>query len=446
MSSNKKNFIGLAESLVDYGRTHGAAEIEVSITDGSEFTVNVRDQKVENLTEAGSKGMDIRVFVDGKAASASSSDFAEETLHRLIDNAVARAKLGGQDEYAGLPDLEKITADATSLKIFDPKILELLPEKKIAIAKQLEAIGMTDNRIKKSTGSLYGTYEFTQTLANSKGFSGSYNKTVVNCGVGFQCGEGENLFQDGWYEGAVNLDKLNTPEIIAAKAVNRVTRLIGARKVETQNGPVVTEPPMTAWLLGFLSECIGGVNIARKQSFLVDKLGGKIGSEQVTILDDGMLPRGRGSAPFDGEGVPSRRTPIIEKGVLKNYLLDTYYGRKLKLKSTGNASGVTNLYVAAGTNKPDDIIKSVDKGLLLTGTLGLGTVPTTGDISVGAFGMWIEKGQIAFPVAEITISGNLGELLKSVQMVGNDLDFHGRINGPTIKFAEMTIGGKAGDA
>jgi PmbA protein len=441
MSANQSSMTGLAQSLVAYGRKQGASEIEVSIREGTESRINVLNQNIDNLTESLFKRLDIRAFVDGKAASASSSDFTRETLDRLVDNAIARARLGGKDPFAGLPDLEPVRTKAEVLKIYDPAILELTAEKKIAVARQLEAIGLKDTRIKKSTGSSCNSFFWNTVLANSKGFSGAYRRSVVTCGVGFQSGEGENLIQDGWYDSSTRLADLQQPETVAKKAVERVARLIGARKVETQNVPVVFDPTMGAWLLGFLSQCVAGISIARRQSFLTDKLGTKVGNELVNVMDDGLLVGGRGTVPFDGEGVPCRKTPVIEGGVLKNYLLDTYWGRKLKQPSTGNAGGPNNLYWVAGKSSPEEMIKSVEKGLYLTGFLGLGREATTGDISVGAFGLWIEKGELAFPVAEITISANLGALLQNVEMVGNDLELRDAISAPTIKFAEITVGG-----
>jgi PmbA protein len=316
------------------------------------------------------------------------------------------------------------------------------PEKKIAAAKKTESIAMADKRVKKSFGSSFGTYLGELFIMNSNGFSGSYKRTTCSCGVNLQAGEEPNLYDEGWSDSSVNLGTLESPETIAEKAVHRVTRLIGGRKVESQNVPVILEPPMTSSILSFFYNCISGNSVYLKQSFLAGKMGEKVGNDQVTIIDDGLLVSGAGTKPFDGEGVPTRKTVVMEKGVLKSYMMDTYSGRKLGMKSTGNGSGANNLYLVAGSATPGQIIKSVDKGLLLTGTIGFGLVPTTGDISRGAFGLWIEKGEIAYPVAEITISGNLGQLLKGIEMVGNDLEFKDAITGPTIKIAEMTIGGK----
>jgi PmbA protein len=442
MSTNNDNLTELAEGLVAYGKKNGASEVEVVINQGSEFRAKVRDGGLETLTEAGSHGLGLRVFVGDKVATASSSDFSKATLTHLIDNAIARAKLGGSDPFAGLPALEKVAAKADALDIFDPAILELSPEKKIGYAKKAEAIGLKHKGVTKSLGATFISADTSRILVNSKGFSDHYRGTVGFAVAGFQAGEGDNLFQDFWFEGGTSLTKLPDPEVVATKAAERVTRLVGARKVETQNVPVVFEPRVTAsLLLGLLSESVGGAAISRKQSFLVDKIGEKVASDNVTIVDDGLLSGGLGTAPFDSEGVPCRKTTVIGKGVLESYLLNTYYSRKLKMKSTGNADGTTNFYWAAGSSRPEDIIKSVDKGLLLTGTLGLGTDATTGDISIGAFGLWIEKGELAFPVAEITISANLADILQGVEMVGNDLRFLDDTNGPTVKIAEMTVGG-----
>jgi len=434
--------LALAEELVAFGRKNGASQAEVLVRQGTEFSVDVREGEIEKLTEADSNGLTLRVFVDGKMARASSSDLSGETLHRLMANAIDRARLSSADPLAGLPEKNPLAIDVAALKIYDPALLDMPPEKKIAAARETEAICLADKRIKKSFGAGYRTNVGATLLANSNGFSGSYTRTSCSCYVYLQAGEGSNLFDEGWGDESPFLGRLETPEEIARKALHRVTRLIGGRKVETQNVPVVLEPPMTGSLLSFLFNCVNGNSIYLKQSFLAGKVGEQVGNELVTIIDDGTLPEGIGTKPFDAEGVPTQKTVVMEKGILRSYLMDTYAARKLGMKSTGNASGANNLYLAAGTSTPDEIIKSVDKGLLLTGTIGFGLVPTTGDISRGAFGLWIENGAIAFPVSEITISGNLGQILRGIQMVGNDLKFKDSITGPTMKIAEMTVGGK----
>jgi len=242
MSEKTTNPTDLASSLVEYARSKGAAEAEVVINEGSQFTAIVRNGELETLTEAGSKNLQLRVFVDHKAATASSSDFAKATLTRLVDNAVARAKLGGKDPFAGLPDLEKVTVDAAKLKLRDPAVAAMPPEKKIDYAKKVEAIALKQKGVQMSLGSRFITNVGTRTLVNSKGFSGSYDGTVAYSVIILQAGEGDNLFQDYWFEGGTQLAKLPEPEVLAKKAAERVTRLIGARKVETQVVPVVVQP------------------------------------------------------------------------------------------------------------------------------------------------------------------------------------------------------------
>lgn len=440
----KKNneLLNLAEALVAYGRKKGADQVEVAIGEGTGFSVDVLEGSIEKLVEAGSKGLSLKVIKDEKVATASSSDFSIDTLHTLIENAVTRAAVSSRDEFSALPEKEEIGIDPAALRMYDPDIPALPPEAKIAIAKKIEKRCLADSRIRKSYGANMSTSVSSVYLANSRGFSGFYARTSVNSGVYLQAGSGDNLFDEGKYSSGRNLADMMAPEAIADEAIHRVTRLIGARKISSERMPVVFEPAMTGSLLGFLAGCVNGNAIYMKQSFLCDRLGEKIGNEKVTIIDDGRIPGAPGTRPFDGEGVPTRKTVVLDKGVLKNYLLNTYAARKLGMSSTGNGSGTNNFYLAAGAHSPDEIIASVSRGLLLTSTMGQGTIPTTGDISKGAFGMLIENGNITEPVAEITISGNLGEILANVEMVGNDLKFDRSVTGPTILANGIMIGGK----
>ena len=437
-----KNMNDLARKLVEYGTKKGADEIQVSIGQSSQFSVDIREGNIEKLLEAGSRSLSLKVILDKKVANASSSDFSEETLHKLVENAIARAKYTSSDEFAGLPEKSEIEADIKSLNLFDQAVVDLSPEAKIAAVKEIEKIALGNEKVNKSSGASYGTSINETFLANSNGFSGSYKSTSCSAGVYLQAGEEPNVIEDGWYSSARNLNALKSNEEIALKAVHNVTRLIGAEKIATQNVPVILEPNMTSRILGFLSQCLSGHAIYMGQSFLAGKINEIIAVDNLKIWDDGLLPNGLNSKPFDREGVPTSKKAIIENGMLKNYLLDTYSAKKLEMNSTGNAGGATNLYLEAGEYTPDEIIKSVKKGLLLVKTMGQGTVPTTGDISTGAFGIWIENGELTYPVAEITINGNLGDMLKDIQMVGNDLVFDRSVTGPTIKIGSMSLAGK----
>lgn len=441
MAASQKTRLDLALELVEYGRRAGADQIQVSVNENTEFSVDIREGRIEKLLEADARGLSVKTIVDQRVATASSSDLSPDTLRALIDNSIKRARYANQDPFAGLPEYQKET-DYPDLKIFDPSVPEMKPDEKIKLAEETERICLADSRVAKSHGSGFSTLHGWSCLANSEGFSGSYSRTAVSCGVYLQTGSGDHLFDEGWYDTSCSLKNLWKPEQIAEKAVHRATRLIGAEKVTSCRVPVVFEPVMTAGLLGFLLSCVSGDNIYMKNSFLADCLGEKIADGRVTIIDDGRVPGAPGSRPFDREGVPTRETTVIEKGILKNFLLDTYSAKKLNSLSTGNASGANNFFLQAGDMDARDIIKSVDKGLLLTGTIGFGLVPTTGDISRGAFGLWIENGELSHPVAEITISGNLGDMLQNIEMIGDDLTFRRSVSGPTIKISEMTVGGK----
>lgn len=443
--TSNNNLRQLAERLVQYGKKQGADEIEVTLYDGVEFNVDVRLGRIENLVEAGSKFCAIRVFKDKRAASASSSDLSISTLQTLIKNAIRRALLTQPDEYAGLPAPALFKVDYNSLKLYDPEVSRMKPQEKIKLALTTEKIALQDKRITNSFGASFLTNELRTVLANSNGFTGEYLQTYCSLSLGLQAGQGDNLVEDYWFSSKRHLKDLASPEEVARKAVERTVRHLNPRKIKTQNVPVIFEPTMTSWLLAFLFSCVSGMAVYQKTTFLADRLGEKIGNDLISVVDDGLLPARLGSRPFDSEGVPTQRTVVIEKGVLKNYLCNTYAARKLNLVSTGNGDGNSvvpnNFYLEPGTARPEEIIKSTKKGLWLTKTIGHGLNPVTGDISRGAFGLWIEDGEIAYPVSEITIAGNLGELLKNVEMIGSDLEFESPICGPTIKVAEMTVAG-----
>ena len=436
----------LAEYLVSSGKKNGADEVEVSIVDGYEFEVDVRLGKIENLVEAGSRYLGFRVIKDKKTAFASSSDLSMETLRRLMKNAIERAALANPDDFAGLPPLQTRKAPIPTLDLFDPTIPELSAEKKISLAMETERIALEDKRITNSHGASFETDEHTIILANSRGFLGSYEQTLCSLSLGLQAGETDNLVEDSWCSVTRFFKDLEPPERIGKKAVERTVRQLNPKKIKTQKAPVIFEPMMTSWLLGFLFACVSGVSVYQKISFLAGKLGQKIAGDNITIADDGLMPGKLGTKPFDSEGVPCQKTPVVEKGILTNYLCNTYASRKLKLASTGNAAGTSvapnNFYLEAGKYSPGEIIASLDKGLILIRTLGHGLNPVTGDISRGAFGLWVEKGEITYPVSEITIAGNLGEILHNVEMIGNDLEFRSPVTGPTVKIQELTVAGR----
>lgn len=436
-----KDYQKISDSLVEKALKLGASAAQVSISDGTRFSVDVREGEVEQLASAGSTNLSLKVFVGNKSATAGSSDLSIATLERLTSSAIERAKLLSDDEFSKLPDNETLNVDIDSLKLYDAASEAVEPKKKIALAIELEKIALKGANIKRSTGASFSNYVGSFYLSNSNGFSKSYKRSSASLGVGLQAGDDDNLYEDGYWDSARAISNLLNIEKIANEAIKRTSRMIGARKIKTQNVPIVLEPEMTAEvMLGFLVECLSGSNIYMNRSFLTGKIGNKIASDLLNIYDDPFIPAGIGSVPFDGEGVAARKNNIISNGVLESYFLSNYSARKLKMKPTGPAP--TNLIMKNGSSSPDEIIKSVDKGLLLCSTIGQGTVATSGDISKGAYGIWIEKGELTYPVSEVTISGNLSKMMNEIEMIGNDPDTRSSIIAPTVKIKEMTISGK----
>lgn len=435
----------LVERLVAFGRTCGADEIEVAAADGVEFHVDVRRGRVENLVQAGSRVLGLRVIKDHRTASASSSDLDRRTLEGLLRRAVKRAALGGADPYAGLAPLSDRRNDPGVLDLFDPDIPALDPAAKIRLAVETERIALADKRITNSHGASFSTDEVRSVLANSNGFVGEYAQTSCDLGVSLQAGSTDNRVEDSWATIRRRLRDLETPEEVARRAVARTVRQLRPRKIGTRTVPVVFEPDQTAWLLEFLFSCVTGTAVYQRATFLAEALGTRIGGPALSVVDDGLVAGGLGTRPFDSDGVATRRTVVVDRGELKAFLCNVYAARKLGLETTGNAAGggvgPGNFWLLPGDRTAAEIVSGLEEGFILIRTLGHGLNSLTGDFSRGAFGLWVEKGEIVYPVSEVTISGNLGEALKSIRAVGSDLEIHGEIAGPTLLVDGLTVAG-----
>jgi len=446
----KKSEIGLrdtAEMLIASALKAAADEVEVVIENSNEFQVEVRKRKIEHLEEAGTRAVRIRVIKDKKTAHAFSSDLSPLTLRRLVKNAVRRAKLATPDEFSGLAPISETRIDPSGLELYDPEVSQVDAKTKIRLALETERLALRDKRITNSYGADFSSNEARIVITNSNGFAGEYQQTCCSLSLGLQAGDTDNRVEDYWMSSKRFFRELDTPEEVARKTVERTVRYLNPRKIKTTKVPVIFEPTQTAWLLGFLFACVSGTAIYQKSSFLSGRLGEKIGNDLLNVVDDGLIPRAPGTRPFDSDGLPSRRTAVIDKGTLTSYLCNTYAARKLGLQSTGNAAGTgvgpTNFHLLPGLRTPEEIIASTERGLILTRTIGHGLNTVTGDISRGAFGLWVEDGRIVHPVSEVTISGNLGQMLKEIQFVGSDLDIStGQVCGPTVKVAEMTVAGE----
>jgi PmbA protein len=440
------------EFAIDIARKavkRGASAAEVIIRHRTEFSVGVRLGGIETLKEATDRGLGLRVLIDGKQASVSGSDFGRQALDTLITDAVELARATSPDDSAGLPANEEFATTIPDLDLYDSEIAALSPEDKIELAIRAEqAAREYSPLIINFDGGGFDSTSGSMILANSFGFTGEYSGTSCSLATVPVAAEDGKMQRDYWFDVRRKFKELDSPEEIGIMAAKRTLRKLGARAVPTQNVPVVFEPNIARDLLGDIFTAISGESIFRKASFLVGQLGECVASGCLTIIDDGRDPGRLGSRPFDGEGLPTRKTVVVRNGVLENYLLNTYTGRKLGMKSTGNASrglvGVPsvepgNLYIEPGPHSPGEIIGSLSKGLLVTELIGFGVNIVTGDYSRSASGIWIENGEPSFPVQGVTIAGNLKEMLNSIEMIGNDLDYRGSILSPTLLIGQMTV-------
>jgi PmbA protein len=365
---------------------------------------------------------------------------------------VELAEITTEDPHAGLPEPDEFGTIDSDLKLYSPGVAELDPGIKIDTAKRAESAALDfDPRIANSDGASFDNYVGRHVFANSRGFAGEYRSSYCSLSASPVAREGESMERDYWYTMARGYEGLEAPEYVGRTAAQRALRRLNAAKVETQKVPVVFEPRTARSLLDNIFEAVHGMSIYRHESFLAGKLGEQVAGPMVTVIDDGTLPGLFGTSPFDDEGVPSRRTVVIEHGVLKSYLLNSYAARKLGLKTTGNASrGLTgnagighgNFFLERGVQNPEEIIGGVTNGFYVTELMGFGVNVVTGDYSRGAAGLWIRNGELAFAVSEVTIAGNLNEMLRGIDAVGKDLEFRGSVAAPTIRIGELTVGGR----
>jgi PmbA protein len=446
----------LAAEAVNRALATGATDAECTISEGDEFEASIRMREVENLKEAGSRGAGIRVLVGKHTGSAYTSDLSREGMDSMVSKALELAAITTEDPHAGLPeagDLGSIVMDGgIDLALYDDAIAHMETEWKIDQARAAEAAALAfDPRIENSKGASFESYLGARVFANSRGFLGSYRTS--SCGLAVQPVAKQNgsTERDYWYTSSRSAAGMESADEVGRRAAERALRRLNPRKAATQKAAIVFEPRTAKSVLGDLFEAVCGSAIYRQASFLAGKLGEKIAGENLTVIDDATMPGLFGSSPFDDEGVRTRRTVVVERGVLRSYLLNTYTARKLGLATTGSASrgltgnagvGPGNFYIEAGAKTPGEMIAGVRSGLYVTELIGANTNPVTGDYSAGAAGMWIENGELAYPVSEITIAGNLKQMLMDLEHIGSDLEFRGSIAAPTLLIPEMTISGR----
>ena len=442
----------LAQDVVKRAQASGATDAECTIAEGEEFSANVRMREVENLKEAGSRGAGLRILIGKKTGASYTSDLSEEGIQHLVKSAIELADITTEDPHAGLPDPDEFGSIPGDLGLDAADVEALDTDLKISTAKRAEEAALSaDPRITNSEGASFDTHVGSHFFANSRGFSGEYKSSYCSLSTVPVARDGDSMERDYWYTMARGFSGLESPEYVGRTAAQRALRRLHAVKVDTQKVPVVFEPRTARTLLDNIFEAVHGMSIYRHESFLAGKLGEKVASDDLTVIDDATIPGLFGTSPFDDEGVPSRRTVVIERGVLKSYLMNTYAARKLGMKTTGNASrGLTgnagighgNFFIEKGVQSPEQILAGIPNGFYVTELMGFGVNIVTGDYSRGAAGMWIRNGELAFAVSEVTIAGNLKDMLLGLEVIGSDLEFRGSVAAPTLKIGEMTVGGK----
>ncbi len=442
----------LADYLLKCAGAAGAAGADVLVSEGRGFQVTVRKGEVETLKEAGSKALGLRVFLGRRTATAYTSDFSKSAVDGLVDQAVQMARATSEDTAAGLPDeVEPIDIAAESLEMYDPSLEDVAAQARIDDVREAEQAAFdASDEITNSQGASYASDTGSVALANSHGFRGGYRSSSTSLSVVPIAQRDGAMERDYWYSAARHSSDLQSPKEIGRIAAERALRRLSARKPATSEVPVVFDPEAAVGILGHLFGALSGYSVFRNATFLKDRVGESVASPLLSIVDDARRPRGLGSRPFDGEGSRTRVNRPLDRGVLKHFMCDWYSGRKLGQPTNGCARrgvsgspsvGASNLYFEPGDKKAEEIIGEVERGLLVTDLIGFGVNLVTGDYSQGAVGHWIEGGQLQHPVSELTIAGNLAQMLLDVDAVGSDLDFRRAIASPTIRIRRMTVSG-----
>lgn len=445
--------MALASEVVERARRGGADVAEAIARSGSDLSTKVRLDTPELVEEATHKGLGMRVIKDKRVALTSTSDLTPRGLDRFVKDALDLVDISQEDPFAGPADPALIAEGPfPDLDLYDPAGGDVTAAQAIELARHGErAAREADPRITNSDGATFartaGAFAIVLSGGFRGGYAGSYASLVVTPVADDEGGKKRRGFH---YSAKRYLADLDAPDAVGREAARRTLRKLGARKVPTCEAPVVFDPDVARSIVGMLSGCLMGSSIWRKSSYLVGREGTRVASDLVTIIDDPLIPRAPGSRPFDGEGLQARRNVVVEQGILRTYLCDSYSARKLGHATTGSAArgagggvgpSTSNFLLQPTAMPPEEIVRSTPRGLYVTEMLGFGFNAVTGDFSRGAAGFWIEDGQLAYPVSEVTISLNLDQLLQRIDAVGSDLDNRTATASPTLRVASMTIAG-----
>ncbi|TYO95646.1 TldD/PmbA family protein [Desulfallas thermosapovorans] len=446
MDSQYKKY---AENAVHKALRSGASMAEAYISSSKELEIEVREQAVDTMKLAEDRGMGIRVFQDGKNGFAFTTDLSDGAIDEAVRQALANARLSEPDEYRLLP---RPAPSYPEMDLYDTAIRAATVEEKIDMARTMEKEARAaDKRISIIESSTYHDGEAEVILVNSHGISLQYGVAYCGMYITLVAGQGEESQTGFAMKYGLRYADLD-PAALGREAASRAVRMLGARPVASRQAPVVLEPYVATGFLGVLAPALSAEAVQKGRSLFAGKVGQQVASDQINIIDDGTLPGGIASAPFDGEGVPMSRTVLVQGGLLQGFLHNVYTAARDGVLSTGNGTrgsfkgtpevGTTNFFIEPGSQTPEQIIGDIKSGLYVTEVMGLHTAnPISGDFSLGASGLWIENGQLAYPVRGLAIAGNIMEMLGRVDAVGSDLQFFGTRGAPTIRVSRMSISG-----
>lgn len=431
----------VVQQLLDEARSQGATAAEAAFSVDNGLSVSARLGEVETVEYHCDQGIGVTVYFGKKKGSASTNDISTGSLKETVKAACSIARYASEDEFAGLPDPELLATEFPDLDLNHPWALNAEQAIEVAIECENAARGYS-SEINNSEGASVNTHQGTRVFGNSLGFLQGYQSSRHSVSCSVLAGSGDSMQRDYWYSVARNPLDLESAAQVGEKAAQRTLARLGARTLGTRQCPVLFAPEMASGLIGALLGAISGGSLYRKSSFLLDSLGTRVMPEFVRIHEQPLLPRALGSASYDAEGVATRARDIVSNGILQSYILSTYSARKLGMQTTGNAGGVHNLIVEPGDRDFAEMLKLLDTGLLVTELMGQGVNRVTGDYSRGASGFWVENGAIQFPVQEITIAGNLKDMLRNIVAIGSDTDLRGNIRVGSILLERMAVAGE----
>ena len=439
--------LAFAQKAVDIALDAGATQAEASISVGDRFSCEARDATITKLEQSTGRSLQMRIFAGGRKSGLTVSDFDLKALRATIETAVAQARHVADDPYAALPDRREDESGAhADLELFAQDVPARDPQAKVDEALAIEkAIRALDSRITNSNGAHVGDTASTLVLVNSLGFSGGYRSTRAHRSVSPVGADGASKRTGSYGTAARSIGDLEDAQTVARKAVERTLGMFGARRPQTTRVPVIFERDIAASVLSDIFTAVSASNVSAGNSWAAERMNERIGSDLVTLIDDGTMPGLLGSSPFDGEGVPTRRTMVVERGVLRSFLFDSYYARKLGAQTTGNSTGggigPNNFYLEPGSGTLEELIAKTGRGVLVIDTIGFATEYASGTYSRGARGFWIEDGKLAYPIEEFTIASTFASMLAGIDAVAGDLRFDGSVVSPSFRVEQMTISG-----